>query len=218
MSESGRREGAESSSARAHAAAPPVKAEARPSALQELQRRLGNTQVQRLIARQAGDGSDTEVDPTVESRIAGARGGGKALEGGVQSSMEAAFGVDFSGVRVHTDSGASSLSRSVEAVAFTTGQDIFFSEGAYDPGSSAGRHLLAHELTHVVQQTGPDPSAVQRRCSGCSDEMEQMPIQPKLRVSQPRNSDEVEADRAANQVTAALDSTAAGGESAAEEP
>jgi hypothetical protein len=73
--------------------------------------------------------------------------------------MEAAFGVDFGGVRVHADTEADTLNRSLNARAFTTGQDIYFRQGGYSPGSSSGRELIAHELVHVVQQTG----AVQRK-------------------------------------------------------
>jgi hypothetical protein len=67
--------------------------------------------------------------------------------------MERITGQDLSGVRVHTSPEADDLSHRVNAVAFTTGQDIFFSEGAYQPGSSSGQELLAHELTHVIQQS-----------------------------------------------------------------
>jgi hypothetical protein len=72
----------------------------------------------------------------------------------VRQQMENAFGSDFSGVRVHTGAGAHSLNKALNAIAFTTGQDIFFRDSAYDPGSPAGKELLAHELTHVVQQGG----------------------------------------------------------------
>jgi hypothetical protein len=60
---------------------------------------------------------------------------------------------DFSGVKVHTDAQSDQLNRSIQAKAFTTGQDVFFRAGAYQPGSRAGQELIAHELTHVVQQT-----------------------------------------------------------------
>jgi hypothetical protein len=66
--------------------------------------------------------------------------------------MGKAMGADFSGVRVHTDSQSDELNQSIQAKAFTTGQDVFFRRGAYDPGSRGGQELIAHELTHVVQQ------------------------------------------------------------------
>jgi hypothetical protein len=74
--------------------------------------------------------------------------------------MEGAFGADFSGVKVHTDSKSHELNQSIQARAFTTGQDIFFRQGEYNPGSRPGQELLAHELTHVVQQNG---SAVSKK-------------------------------------------------------
>ena len=73
--------------------------------------------------------------------------------------MEGAFDVDLSAVRIHTGSQAASLSRDLGAHAFTTGQDIFFGHREYDPGSIKGRELLAHELTHVVQQGSGMPLA-----------------------------------------------------------
>jgi flagellar biosynthesis GTPase FlhF len=68
--------------------------------------------------------------------------------------MEDAFGFDFTRVRIHADTEGDRLSRSLEARAFTTGSDIFFRQGAYKPESPSGQRLLAHELTHVVQQSG----------------------------------------------------------------
>jgi hypothetical protein len=70
--------------------------------------------------------------------------------------MEQAFGADFRGVRVHADIGADALSQSLQARAFTTGQDIFFKSGEYNPESSSGKQLLAHELTHTRQQGATD--------------------------------------------------------------
>lgn len=90
----------------------------------------------------------------VERSIDGARSGGKSLDAGVRASMEPAFGADFGGVRVHADSKADALNRSLQARAFTTGRDIFFRRGEYNPASAGGKEILAHELTHVVQQNG----------------------------------------------------------------
>lgn len=71
-----------------------------------------------------------------------------------RSFMERKFGSDFSGVRVHTDSDAVKMSSELNAQAFTHGRDIYFGAGRYSPSTSSGKRLLAHELTHVVQQTG----------------------------------------------------------------
>jgi hypothetical protein len=77
---------------------------------------------------------------------------GDSLDPGTRSLLESRFGQDFSGVRVHSDSAASESSRAIGARAYTSGQDIYFAPGQYSSGSSEGRHLLAHELAHVVQQ------------------------------------------------------------------
>jgi hypothetical protein len=93
-----------------------------------------------------------EVDPGVTQSIQQARGGGRPLDEGVRGKMEQGFGADFSGVRVHTGSQADNLNRSLNARAFTVGRDVFFGQGEYNPGSSGGQKLIAHELTHTVQQ------------------------------------------------------------------
>lgn len=79
----------------------------------------------------------------------------------VRSFMEPRFGADFSGVKVHTDAQADQLNRSVQARAFTTGQDVFFRQGEYNPASRGGQELIAHELTHVVQQNGRKNALIQ---------------------------------------------------------
>jgi hypothetical protein len=93
-----------------------------------------------------------DVDTDVARSIQSAKGGGQPLHDGVRSSMERGFGADFGGVRVHTGGQADALNRSLNARAFTTGKDIFFGKGQYNPGSTGGQELIAHELTHTVQQ------------------------------------------------------------------
>jgi len=92
--------------------------------------------------------------PTVDlqARLNTLRGSGQPLPDTDRSFMERRFSADFSGVRVHTDSNAVQMSRELNAQAFTHGKDIYFGAGRYSPGTSSGRRLLAHELTHVVQQ------------------------------------------------------------------
>lgn len=97
------------------------------------------------------------VDEDVERDIQGAQGKGHPLADNVRGPIEQAFGADFSGVNIHTDSQSDQLNQAVQAKAFTTGQDIFFRQGEYSPSSQSGQELLAHELTHVVQQTGGRP-------------------------------------------------------------
>jgi hypothetical protein len=94
------------------------------------------------------------VNEDLEARIKAERGGGHPLSDNTREPMEQSFGTDFSGVRVHSDSEADTLNKQLSAKAFTTGQDVFFRQGEYSPGSDSGKELIAHELTHVVQQTG----------------------------------------------------------------
>ncbi|MDJ0590829.1 MAG: DUF4157 domain-containing protein, partial [Pleurocapsa sp. MO_226.B13] len=88
----------------------------------------------------------------LESSIQQTQGGGQPLEDKVREPMEQAFGADFSGVRIHTDRSAVGMNQELGAQAFTHGNDIYFDDGKYNPQSSEGQHLLAHELTHTVQQ------------------------------------------------------------------
>ncbi|WP_254565429.1 DUF4157 domain-containing protein [Oscillatoria sp. HE19RPO] len=103
--------------------------------------------VQRREATETGEASSD-----LESSISQAKGSGTPLGEPIRRQMEGAFGADFSGVKVHTDNTADTLNRSLSARAFTTGNNIFFKQGEYNPESSGGQELLAHELTHVVQQ------------------------------------------------------------------
>ena len=98
-------------------------------------------------------GKISEVTPHIDANISSMRGGGQPLPESVRSFFEPRFGHDFSQVRTHAGSvDANEISRSINARAFTVGEDISFGEGQYAPESSGGRQLLAHELTHVVQQ------------------------------------------------------------------
>ncbi|MES0490032.1 MAG: DUF4157 domain-containing protein [Leptospirales bacterium] len=90
----------------------------------------------------------------IESAINSTRNGGKSLSQNERSYFEPRFGTSFANVRLHTDSNASQLSRSVNARAFTTRNNIYFGAGEYSPNSIQGKRLMAHELTHTVQQRG----------------------------------------------------------------
>jgi hypothetical protein len=123
------------------------------SPLADLQHKIGNQGVQRLVAQRSGGAGAFELDDETAGRINHQRGGGQPLDSAMASLMGEATGHDLSEVRVHTSPEAVGLNQQLEAKAFTTGQDIFFSDGAYQPGSTSGQQLLAHELTHVVQQS-----------------------------------------------------------------
>jgi hypothetical protein len=103
----------------------------------------------------------------VESGIDALRGGGEPLSQSSRRFFEPRFGAGFGRVRVHTDTRANRLARSINARAFTHGRDIVFGSGQYAPGSHDGKKLLAHELTHVVQQRG----GIQRKIELANDKL-----------------------------------------------
>ena len=115
-----------------------------------------------------------EREPTAATHISMSqhlkRSGGSPLPQPTNRSMSHAIGPDFSNVRVHTDKNAETMSRQLGARAFTHGSDIYFNRGEFQPESRDGKHLLAHELTHVVQQTngGIRPHTIQRLVAGSS--------------------------------------------------
>lgn len=104
------------------------------------------------IQRSASPSGSLSVDPDRERHIRSLKGGGKPLSPSERSFFEPRFGSDFSNVRVHSGPDADRAARSINAEAFTHGNDIVFRGGAYDPGTDRGKKLIAHELTHVVQQ------------------------------------------------------------------
>lgn len=129
--------------------------------MRKLQQRYGNHYVQRILSEphrsQRGDfpmqrrslsspGYHGDLDSLP-------RGGGFPLDDSSQASMGSRFGEDFGDVRLHTDQGSARAAEDLGASAFTTGRDIYFGQNAYDPESPQGKSLLAHELTHVVQQS-----------------------------------------------------------------
>jgi Domain of unknown function (DUF4157) len=146
------------------------------------------------IQRKRDAGAEDAVEPSAASaeaplvqRIASA-GGGAPLDAGVRQRLEPGLGADLTGVRVHTGGEADALAVKLGASAFTSGQHIFMRAGAYDPGSQQGMRLMAHEVTHTVQQrTGPVAGA---------------PAAGGVRVSTPGDVHEREADGAADAILA----------------
>src|SRR5256712_6290689 len=117
-----------------------------PSAVMHLQKTAGNASVSAALEEQ---------EPSLVKDVVGS-GGGSPLDRDTRGFMESRLGADFSDVRVHTDAKASESARSVQAHAYTVGTDVVFQSGKYAPESDSGKKMLAHELTHVVQQrSGP---------------------------------------------------------------
>lgn len=109
-----------------------------------------------------------------ENLISNNKGSGEHLNPNIQAQMEHGFGVNFESVKIHTDPGAVEASRQIGAQAFTTGNDIFFNSGKYNPETGSGKKLLAHELTHTIQQGAvakpSNVSAIQRTPGDLSPE------------------------------------------------
>ncbi len=118
-----------------------------------------NVQLEPMVQDVRAGGS--AVSENLEGEVNRARGGGQGLEPELKTQMGQMLGADLSGVRVHTDRRADQLNSMVGARAFTTGQDLFFKRGEYQPGSRGGQELIAHELTHVMQQGGAESTIQQ---------------------------------------------------------
>lgn len=105
-----------------------------------------------------GDGPEPAEAPPIVHEVL--RSPGRPVDSSARGFMESRFGHDFSSVRVHTDGRAAASARAVNALAYTVGRDVVFGPGQYAPQTSPGRRLLAHELTHVVQQRDASPTGL----------------------------------------------------------
>lgn len=99
-----------------------------------------------------GPSGPSEAGAGFEEQLATTQGGGQPLPDQAMGEMNEAFGADFSQVRIHNDSSAVQMSKDIGAQAFTHSNNIYFNQGKYNPDSNEGKKLLAHELTHTIQQ------------------------------------------------------------------
>jgi hypothetical protein len=116
-----------------------------------IQRKCAHCEQEEKLQRKSSSGPASGT-ASIEQSLQGTKGGGAPLPNGTKEQMESSFGADFSGVRIHHDSSSVQMNRSLNAHAFTHGNDIYFNSGKYEPGTRSGQHLLAHELTHTLQQ------------------------------------------------------------------
>ena len=123
---------------------------------ERLQKKEENMEEMRVMQKPIFESTEDSRIQTksIENQLNNSKGKGKPLAKDVRSNMESAFGNDFSKVKIHTDSPAIQMNKELGAKAFTHGKNIFFNKEQYNPESSDGRKLLAHELTHVIQQNG----------------------------------------------------------------
>ncbi|MEM6359200.1 MAG: DUF4157 domain-containing protein [Bacteroidota bacterium] len=124
-------------------------------------------QMKPSIQRSSNDGPQFASN-SVAKRLNNSKGGGHVLPSSIGYEMGSKIGNDFGAVRIHTDANAIRMNRELGAKAFTHGNDVYFNSGQYNPSSSEGKRLLAHELTHVVQQ-GNSTNSIQRACGRDND-------------------------------------------------
>ena len=110
------------------------------------------------MAQTKSESEATTASPTLADRIRQTKGSGNPLPDRTRAEMESNFGKDFSMVRIHTDNDAVDMNRQLKSQAFAQGKDLYFNQGKFDPKTKAGKHLLAHELAHVVQQNKAKPN------------------------------------------------------------
>jgi len=138
-----------------------------PAPISDIQRKCSHCEEEgKKMQRKEANGSAVGTGNELENYVGDLSGSGQRLPDDVRNYYEPRFGYDFSNVKVHTDSAAANSAQSVQALAYTSGQNIVFNQGQYSPGSESGKKLLAHELTHVVQQGAAQNSVnrmIQRR-------------------------------------------------------
>jgi uncharacterized protein DUF4157 len=117
--------------------------------------------------------ANSVASDNISSQIQSTQGNGTALPDSTKSFMESRFGADFSNVNIHTGNHAIQMSKELNAQAFTVENDIYFNEGKYQPESSEGQQLLAHELTHVVQQENVNKQIICRQEGELPEESEE---------------------------------------------
>jgi hypothetical protein len=121
--------------------------------------KMGTIGHEGIIQRKAADSSSDLSAPALDDQLKETKGQGTPLAPEVKSEMESGFGADFSQVKTHTGKHAADMNKSLGAKAFTNQGDIYFNQGNFDPASKDGKHLLAHELTHTIQQGASTPAA-----------------------------------------------------------
>ena len=117
-----------------------------------VQRKCADCEKEEAVQRKTVGNTEGVASSDLSSRLSASKGGGQPLPADTRTSMESAMGADFSNVRVHTGGEAVQMSQDINAQAFTHGSDVYFNKGKFNPSNTEGVHLLAHELTHTVQQ------------------------------------------------------------------
>jgi len=156
------------------------------SPISAVQRACANCEKEKEgVQRKETGGGDAsgKAAPSIVSNVLSS-GGGQPMDGGTRQFMESRFGQDFSQVRIHTDSRAAESASAIQARAYTSGSDVVFGNGEYQPASESGQRLLAHELVHVGQQAGAVHRMVQRVVCANGDPESRLDNGPFIRLIQ----------------------------------
>ena len=131
---------------------PDAHVQTKPMAAPVIQAKCPRCEEEQKLHRKPNSSNLPTAPPQIESSLNASKGDGSPIPPSIRHEMEISFGADFSNVRLHTDNAAVQMNNSMHSQAFTHGSDIYFNQGKYDTNSTKGKHLLAHELTHTVQQ------------------------------------------------------------------
>ncbi len=134
-----------------------------------VQRKCSHCEEEEKLQRKESNNDATVANTTTESYISSLHGKGRSLTNNERSFFEPKFGYDFSDVQLHTDNSANQSAQSINALAYTHSNDIVFSAGQYQPETETGKKLMAHELTHVVQQSSNSVQPKTIQCEGNGD-------------------------------------------------
>lgn len=146
---------------------------------EEIQRKCADCVAEETLQKKGeADFSTNGGFSSLESRLKASRGSGSPLPEETRTQMESSFGANFSNVRIHTESSAVQMNKGLHAQAFTHGSDIYFNSEKYNPETIEGKHLLAHELTHTVQQNSGVQKRIQRTLIGENIRMNTLPGVP----------------------------------------
>ncbi len=152
-----------------------------------IQRKCTACENEKKLQTKSASSDAPTASSDIESSLNSSKGSGSPIPAATREQMEGSFGADFSNVHIHKDSSAVQMNNDLSAQAFTHGNDIYFNSGKYDTNSTEGKHLLAHELTHTVQQGG----AKQRPFTGkVSDNSTSSFISRAIELTKQQKSDE----------------------------
>ena len=142
----------------------------KPLPIATVQKKCEHCDKEKEMQRKEISGEEKTADTNLENYVGSLNSAGQTLSHEARNFYEPRFGYDFSNVKLHTDTVAAKSAQSINALAYTSGNNIVFNDGQYSPNTESGKKLLSHELTHVVQQTNNiQPYRKTEKTSGAPD-------------------------------------------------